>query len=380
MTEEIDSADETTPLSPQLEKDLEIVRRIVSVAMGALLILVAVFAYNIITGDGLTFVKPSDELIESERVYRDLVNVPSEYSGQDVNVCIVDTGIELNHPDLEGFDVAGWVDVVQGKSNPYDDNGHGTNMAGILVADGWINGIAKDVDLYVAKALLANGSGYEEDVVGGIDWCVNQNVNIISLSLGGAQDLFPLLGSSSRTIEDSVNDATARGIFVIAAAGNDGENDDGDVASPGSERRVICVGGVTQNGSPWIKSSKGNNGFNPPNNWNPLGRLDPDKKPELVAPAVEVPVLNTQGTWSSASGTSAATVYVTGAIALLLEAQPQLASNGTSGDVSTIDTVKDWIMQTGQPKEGQTDHDDKYGYGLLDIEALLEKAEQESTA
>ena len=72
MTEEIDSADETTPLSPQLEKDLEIVRRIVSVAMGALLILVAVFAYNIITGDGLTFVKPSDELIESERVYRDL--------------------------------------------------------------------------------------------------------------------------------------------------------------------------------------------------------------------------------------------------------------------------------------------------------------------
>ena len=222
MTEEIDSADETTPLSPQLEKDLEIVRRIVSVAMGALLILVAVFAYNIITGDGLTFVKPSDELIESERVYRDLVNVPSEYSGQDVNVCIVDTGIELNHPDLEGFDVAGWVDVVQGKSNPYDDNGHGTNMAGILVADGWINGIAKDVDLYVAKALLANGSGYEEDVVGGIDWCVNQNVNIISLSLGGAQDLFPLLGSSSRTIEDSVNDATARGIFVIAAAGNDG--------------------------------------------------------------------------------------------------------------------------------------------------------------
>ena len=347
--------------------------------MAALLVLVAGFVYNIIVGDGLTFVRPSDELVESERVYRNLINVPSEYSGEGVNVCIVDTGMELNHPDLEGFDVAGWIDVVQGKSNPYDDNGHGTSMAGILVANGWINGVAKNVNLYVAKSLLENGSGYEEDVVSGIDWCVNQNVNIISLSLGGGQDLFPLLGSSSRTIEDSVNDAMARGIFVVAAAGNDGgEEDDGDVASPGSERRVICVGGVTQSGSHWSKSSTGNNAvsFFPPK----LPRGDPDKKPELVAPAKDVPVLNAQGTWSSSSGTSAATVFVTGALALLLEAQPQLASNGTSGDVSTIDTVKDWLMQTVNPKEGQTDHDNNNGYGLLDIDALLDKAEQESTA
>ena len=379
MKETNGSSQELAPLNPQLEKDLIIVRRIVSIAMAALLVLVAGFVYNIIVGDGLTFVRPSDELVESERDYRTLINVPSEYSGEGVNVCIVDTGMELNHPDLEGFDVAGWIDVVQGKSNPYDDNGHGTSMAGILVANGWINGVAKNVNLYVAKSLLENGSGYEEDVVSGIDWCVNQNVNIISLSLGGGQDLFPLLGSSSRTIEDSVNDAMARGIFVVAAAGNDGgEEDDGDVASPGSERRVICVGGVTQSGSHWSKSSTGNNAvsFFPPK----LPRGDPDKKPELVAPAKDVPVLNAQGTWSSSSGTSAATVFVTGALALLLEAQPQLASNGTSGDVSTIDTVKDWLMQTVNPKEGQTDHDNNYGYGLLDIDALLDKAEQESTA
>ena len=379
MTEDHGSTNPDKGLSPQLEKDLEIVRRSVSVATAALLILVAGFAYNIIVGEGLTFVKPSDSLIQSEQTYRELINVPSDFTGSGVDVCIVDTGMELNHPDLEGFDVAGWVDIVQGKSNPYDDNGHGTNMAGILVANGWINGVAKDVNLYVAKALLANGSGYQEDVVSGIDWCVNQNVNIISLSLGGGQDLFPLLGSSSRTIEDSVNDAMARGIFVVAAAGNDGgEDDDGDVASPGSERRVICVGGVTQSGSHWSKSSTGNNALSvfPPK----LPRGDPDKKPELVAPAKDVPVLNTQGTWSSSSGTSAATVYVTGAIALLLEADPELSSNGTSGDVSTIDQVKDWIMQSVQPKDGQSDHDDNYGYGLLDVVALLEIAGQQSTA
>ena len=377
--DEKETKPDSVPLSPQLEKDLEVVRKIVSVAMGALLILVAGFAYNIIVGDGLTFVRPSEELLESEQVYKQLINNPSELSGEGVNVCIVDTGLQLNHPDLEGFDVAGWMDIVQGKSNPYDDNGHGTNMAGILIADGWLDGIAKNVNLYVTKALLENGSGYEEDVVAGIDWCINQNVSIISLSLGGGQDLFPLLGSSGRTIEDSVNDATARGIFVVAAAGNDGgDGDDGDVASPGSERRVICVGGVTQSGDHWSKSSTGSNGpsFLPPK----LPRGDPDKKPELVAPAKEVPVLNTEGTWSSASGTSAATVYVTGALALLLEAHPELASNGSDGDVSTIDQVKDWMMQTVQPKDGQTNHDDWYGYGLLDIEALLQKAEQESSA
>ena len=379
MTEDRESNVLSETLTPQLEKDLEIVRRIVSVATAALLILIAGFAYNIIVGDALTFVKPSDTLIQSEQTYRDLINVPSEYSGNGVNVCIVDTGMELNHPDLEGFDVAGWIDVVQGKSNPYDDNGHGTNMAGILVANGWINGVAKNTNLYVAKALLANGSGFEEDVVAGIDWCINQDVNIISLSLGGGQELFPFLGSNGRTIEDSVNDATARGIFVVAAAGNDGgEDDDGDVASPGSERRVICVGGVTLSGDHWAKSSTGNNGFSALPFKLPRG--DPDKKPELVAPAKDVPVLNTQGTWSSSSGTSAATVYVTGAIALLLEAHPELASNGTSGDVSTIDQVKDWIMQSVQPKEGQSGHDDNYGYGLLDIEALLDIAEQNSTS
>ncbi|MDP6223570.1 MAG: S8 family serine peptidase [Candidatus Poseidoniaceae archaeon] len=379
MNDEKETMTDSTPLSPQLEKDLEVVRKIVSVAMGALLILVAGFAYNIIVGDGLTFVRPSEELLESERVYKQLINKPSGLTGEGVSVCIVDTGLKLNHPDLDGFDVAGWMDIVQGKSNPYDDNGHGTNMAGILIADGWLDGIAKNVDLYVTKALLENGSGYEEDVVAGIDWCMNQNVNIISLSLGGGQDLFPLLGSSGRTIEDSVNDATARGIFVVAAAGNDGgDDDDGDVASPGSERRVICVGGVTQTGDHWSKSSTGSNGpnFFPPK----LPRGDPDKKPEIVAPAKEVPVLNTEGTWSSASGTSAATVFVTGALALLLEAHPELASNGTDGDVSTIDQVKDWMMQTVQPKDGQTGHDDDYGYGLLDIDALLEKAEQESSA
>ena len=183
MIDEKETKLDSVPLSPQLEKDLEVVRKIVSVAMGALLILVAGFAYNIIVGDGLTFVRPSEELLESEQVYKQLINKPSGLSGEGVNVCIVDTGLQPQSSRSSGFDVAGWMDVVQGKSNPYDDNGHGTNMAGILIADGWLDGIAKNVNLY-DKGPSENGSGYEEDVVAGIDWCINQNVSIISLSLG----------------------------------------------------------------------------------------------------------------------------------------------------------------------------------------------------
>lgn len=362
-------------INPQLENDLVIVRKIVSIGAGIMLILVAGFLYSVIFADGLSFIKPKDALMDSEDAYQDMIQMPSDLTGKGVKVCIVDTGIELDHPDLKGYDLKGWTDVVQGKTNPYDDNGHGTNMAGILIANGWLDGIAKDVDLYVAKVMQENGSGYEEDVAAGIDWCINMNTNIISLSLGGAPDILPLLNSGGRTIEDAVADATTRGIFVVAAAGNDGgEEDDGDVASPGGERRVICVGGVTETGSAWSKSSIGNNGgslfpFQLPRN-------DPDKKPEVVAPAKEVPVLNNQGTWSSSSGTSAATVFVTGAISLLLEQNPELASNGTSSDVSTIDQVKDWLMQTVRPQEDQSGHDDKYGYGLLDVQALLDKANE----
>ena len=375
MDENIPEIHQESVLNPQLEKDLVIVRKIVTIASGIMLILVAGFLYSVLVGDALSFIKPKDALIESEDAYQDLIKMPSGLTGEGVRVCIVDTGIELDHPDLKGFELKGWTDVVQGKTNPYDDNGHGTNMAGILIADGWLDGIAPNVDLYVAKVMQENGSGYEEDVAAGIDWCINMNTNIISLSLGGAPDMLPLLNTGGRTIEDAVADATTRGIFVVAAAGNDGgEEDDGDVASPGGERRVICVGGVTKSGDPWAKSSVGNNGgslfpFQLPRN-------DPDKKPEVVAPAKEVPVLNNKGTWSSSSGTSAATVFVTGAIALLLEQNPELASNGTSSDVSAIDQVKDWLMQTVTPQDGQTEHDDKYGYGLIDIQALLNIANE----
>ena len=167
-------------------------------------------------------------------------------NGKGIMVGMVDSGIDATHDDLAGMSRVGWKDFVDGKSTPYDDNGHGTSMAGILVADGWIEGMAPNVELLVAKALRGNGSGDDSDVVAAIDWCVENGAHIISLSLGGAPGALPFFFQSGRESGDAANDAIDRGIFVIAAAGNDGGvDDDGDVASPASETAVIAVGGVT---------------------------------------------------------------------------------------------------------------------------------------
>ena len=103
-------------------------------------------------------------------------------------------------------------------------------------------------------------------------------------------------------------------------------------------------------------------------------------KPELVAPGEKLPILNAQidGTdilYAWGSGTSGATVWVSGAIAHLLEHRPDLAHNGSSGGTrDTVGNVKEWIQNSVVAQDGQTDHDDYYGYGRLSVDALIATA------
>ena len=322
-------------------------------------------------------IRPTEGALESQEVYGELIQ--SDIKGLDgsgVRVCIVDSGIDTSHKDLSGINLVAWRDFVNNQEQPYDDQGHGTSMAGILVADGWMKGIAPEVELVVAKALSGNGTGDDGLVADAIDWCVDQGSHIISLSLGGAPGLLPFNPFGGRDSSDAADDAIDQGIVVIAAAGNDGgPDDDGDVAHPSSERLVISVGGHTEDGSHWSGSSTGDNN----GNLLPLilPRQDPHKKPELVAPAEGVPVVNNDGTWSIVDGTSAATVFVTGAIALLLEAQPSLAGNETSGSSASVIQIKQALMDTAKPQPGQDGHDDDYGYGMLQIENLINSFAQE---
>ncbi len=359
----------------QGEENLVLVQRLVALGVAVLLISTMIYlAAILLGGNGLVTYRPGQQAIEAQEIYSDLIQFDGiDSDGDGVRVCIVDSGIMMQHSDLESVNLIEWRDFVDNRASPYDDHGHGTSMAGILVANGWMKGIAPSVDLFVAKALAEDGSGVDSVVAEAIDWCVSNEVHIISLSLGGAPDIIPFDIGTERGSDEATNDAIDQGIFVVAAAGNDGgDGDDGDVSNPCGERLVICVGGATQNGDHWTGSSTGdNNGRLLPL---PLlaPRSDPHKKPELVAPAQQVPVVNYEGTWSMVDGTSAATVYVTGALALLLQENPQLTDSSSSAN--TVQ-VKEWIQQSVTPREGQSGHDDDYGYGLLNIQQLLDAAD-----
>jgi serine protease AprX len=354
-------------------------RKGTSFALFAVSILLVVWAFGIIAKPLLMVYDP--ELAQRHGEFKELSGFDNvTTSGAGVDLCIVDTGIDLQHPDLAHVELEGWIDFINDRSDPYDDQGHGTAMAGILVAKNMLRGIAPNVNLHIAKAIEKTGTGTDTDIAAAVDWCADSGVDIISLSLGGGQGI-DFIFIETDELEAAVNRAIDQGIFVVAAAGNDGgSDDDGDVASPGSEDDVICVGAIDTDGSIWSNSSVGSNGASFINPFRPLGRQDPDMKPELVAPGEKLPILNAQidGTdvlYAWGSGTSGATVWVSGAIAHLLEHRPDLAHNGSSGGTrDTVDNVKEWIQNSVVPQEGQTEHDDYYGYGRLSVDALIATA------
>ena len=355
--------------------DIRAIKMVVSITLGLTLILAAGYLAAVVLSDGAILLRPSEVALERHATYNELINpAPESLTGDGVVACIVDSGIEPDHSDLEDMNLVGWKDFINGNSQPYDDHGHGTSMAGLLVANGWLKGVAKNVDLLVAKALAEDGSGNDEIVAEAVDWCVANGAHVISLSLGGAPNILPFGIGSGRTSGDAAEEAIDAGVYVVAAAGNDGEDDDGDVAHPSSETGVISVGGVTLKGTIWSGSSRGDNN----GRLLPLPILmprgDPDKKPEIVAPAEGVPVLLDDGGWGLADGTSAATVYVTGALCLLLESKPSLRADESTGGADNINAVKQWLMDSAVPEAGQTTHDDRYGYGLLNVSGLLQQA------
>jgi serine protease AprX len=333
-------------------------------ALFVISILLVVWAFGFLERGFLDPYPP--ELAERHEEFKQLSGFDNiTTSGKGVEICIVDTGIDLGHPDLSHVELAGWRDFVSNRGEPYDDQGHGTGMAGILVAKNRLPGIAPDVDLYIAKAISKSGTGSDTDIADAVDWCVENSVDIISLSLGGTQGIDWIFVETDE-LEGAVDNAIDQGIFVVAAAGNDG--------GPDSVLDVICVGAIDTDGSIWGNSSRGDNGFRFPENIIP--RQNPDKKPELVAPGERLPILNAQINtdvlYAWGSGTSGATVWVSGAIAHLLEHRPDLGQNGSSGGSrNTVEDVKEWIKDSVAPKEGQAEHDNYYGYGRLQVDTLL---------
>lgn len=288
------------------------------------------------------------------------------YTGDGIRVCMVDTGIDPSHSDLESIDLV-FKDFITG-SNQISDQGslaHGTMMAGILVSDGYLKGVAPGVTLGMAAALGDDGdggnSGDQNVVASAIEWCWKTfQADIISLSLGGESD--PNATTDGPT-SNAVKQSLANGVYVVAAAGNDGgPDDDGRVATPSDVPGVISVGALDVNGDIWEGSSVGYTSVE-----NSELYQNPNKKPEVSAPGVSIVSTAFDDEYYSSTGTSDATVFVSGILALILEAEPDLISP----DEGCLTQVKTALMNSAVPLEDGIEHDSRWGYGAIDGKAWL---------
>ena len=290
--------------------------------------------------------------------------------GSGVHVCIVDTGIDAAHPDFSNLTLAGFRDFYEGEHDLIRDVGedsHGTMMAGLLVADGKFYGAAPGVDLSIALALGPSGtSGQEDRVAQAIRWCrITQKADIVSLSLGS--DPGDGMGIQSETVL-AVQEALDAGIFVVAAAGNTGDDTSiSDVSVPANMQGVIAVGVSTRSGNVWSNSANGSM-VDP---YTQENRSYPDQKPEVSAPGILL--FSTTSTqieppYAYSTGTSDSTVLVTGALALILE----LYGTALAGDDGVIDAEEMEMVKrslaSSCDKSGTdgSPHDVRGGYGFLD--------------
>lgn len=153
--------------------------------------------------------------------------------------------MDPNHVDLAGKIVA-WQDFVHGRAQPYDDNGHGTNVAGVAAGrgagDADYTGVAPAATIAAAKVLDRQGSGTTSNIMAGVQWCIDNrasyNIRVLDLSLGST-------GSSDGTdpLSQMVNAAVDAGRVAAVAAGNEGPAVY-TVGSPAAEARAVTVGAM----------------------------------------------------------------------------------------------------------------------------------------
>lgn len=265
------------------------------------------------------------------------------FTGKGIKVGIVDTGIDPNHPDF-----AGRIGQIKDFTNEglVDNHGHGTHVAGIIggsgaASNGKYKGVAPECTFYPAKVLRGDGSGNSSDVMAGIEWAVQQGVQVINLSLGneGACD-----GTDALSV--LCDAAVRRGVAVCVAAGNSGPGAS-TVGSPGCAKTVITIGATTKGDQVAGFSSRG-----PTSD----GRV----KPDLCFPGSSIVSCRAAGTsmgmpvdnsYTSASGTSMATPHASGTCALLLQAKPGLTPQQIK-DVLTA-TTKDLALDPNIQGKGR---------------------------
>lgn len=162
--------------------------------------------------------------------------------GQGVKVGIIDTGIDYQHPDLLGYGPSGKIiggyNYMNPSQKPLDTDGHGTEVAGIIAADGKFTGIAPKAKLLAYKVSSTGEDVSSNFIVSAIKRAMEDGVNVINISLG--------VNRTNYMIDDAIDQAVKRGIVVVVAAGNNGPQND-SIGSPGRDFNAITVGASYNN-------------------------------------------------------------------------------------------------------------------------------------
>jgi serine protease AprX len=283
------------------------------------------------------------------------------YTGQGIGVAVIDSGIATWHDDFMNYTsklfpygnqrVAKFVDFVNHVSLPYDDNGHGTHVAGIIGGVGTDSnyeklGIAPQASLVSLKVLDRNGNGTIANLIAALGWVATNyktyNIRVVNLSVGAG--IYESYWTDPLTL--AAKAVTDKGVTVVTAAGNMGKNKNGQlqygaITAPGNAPWVLTVGATTTMGT----TSRADDKMADYSSSGPT-YLDYSAKPDLVAPGTGTVSLAASGSlfattklaalvkgtnglnsYLSLSGTSMAAPVVSGTIALMLQANPTLTPN-----------------------------------------------------
>lgn len=262
-----------------------------------------------------------------------------DLNGKGVTVAIIDTGIFPHKDFLVGEKrIKGFIDFVNGKNSPYDDNGHGTFVSGVLAGNGAssslkFSGVAPQSDIYALKALDKNGEAYSNKILDAMEWIFDHHkengIKVVCMSFGsdplGYND--PIMAGAEALWRE--------GITVVAAAGNSGPENQ-TIKSPGVSRKIITVGGFDDNR---FNENLYDEKFFEIAEFSSRGPSFRSFKPDLIAPAVDIISCKVNGGYTMLSGTSVATPMVAGLCSLLIQKHPNL----------TPDEVKREILSTCSP-------------------------------
>lgn len=269
-----------------------------------------------------------------------------------ISIAILDSGINANHIDFDRRVIA-FKDFVNNKSYAYDDNGHGTHVAGIAAGSGRASrgkykGIAPNVNLVILKVLDKQGRGKSDNVIKALEWIIENkrryNIRVVNISFG----TLPKDNETDTRLITNIEKVWDEGIVVVAAAGNSGP-ESGSVTIPGTSKKVITVGCV---------DDADIDGKNP----NYSGRGPTSEcvvKPEILAYGNRIMSCGGyKNGYVRKSGTSMAAPYVAGAVALCLNKYPSLLP------VEVKMKLRDTAINIHQPRE-------KQGWGMISIKDFL---------